>query len=264
MLGAQPSWLWGRRASCLSRKTLYQARRPVAHRQDACTPIRRHSPVFALIPFGVRRSVFDVLPSMGSQVHVLAVVHRRKVEITDAEVELLHGGLEACIRDPTGLRSAQVVLHMAAVTHTDNPSEYFQVNTELTKRLLSVCDPHQHFVYVSTICAHPDGGRLRTLQMVGRRSGRGSGLGYTVIRPAEIYGSRDDEGIDALIALARKVRIMPDFRYGGSIKYAPINAQEAAQFIAEATICRRRKGQTYTLCAGRSCTAREMAPVASG
>ena len=72
-------------------------------------------------------------------------------------------------------------------------------------------------------------------------------------------GSKGDEGIDALIALARKLHILPDFRHSGSIEYAPISAQEAACFIAEATVCRRYTGKTYTLCADHSCIAPEMA-----
>ena len=187
------------------------------------------------------------------------MVHRHNVEIPDAEIELLHGGLEETVRNPRALQRAQVVLHMAAVTHAEDPAEYFHVNAELTKQLVSACSASQHFIYVSTICAHPDGGAYGRSKWLAEEAIRGSRLDYTIIRPSEIYGSRDGEGIDALIAVARKVRILPDFRYGGSIKYAPISMQEAAHFIAEATICRRQTGQTYTLCADRLCSAPEMA-----
>jgi uncharacterized protein YbjT (DUF2867 family) len=200
-----------------------------------------------------------VLRRLMSHLHVLAVVHRHNVEIPDAEIELLHGGLEETVRNPRALQRAQVVLHMAAVTHADEPAEYLRVNAELTKQLVSACKSSQHFIYVSTICAHPDGGAYGRSKWLAEEAIRGSRLDYTIIRPSEIYGSRDGEGIDALIALARKVRILPDFRYGGSVKYAPISVQDAAQFIAEATICRRHAGRTYTLCAERSCAAPEMA-----
>ena len=200
-----------------------------------------------------------VLRRLISHFHVLAVVHRHKVEIPDAEIELLHGGLEETVRNPRALQKAQVVLHMAAVTHAEDPAEYFHVNAELTKQLVSACSASQHFIYVSTICAHPNGGAYGRSKWLAEEAIRGSRLDYTIIRPSEIYGSRDGEGIDALIAVARKVRILPDFRYGGSIKYAPISMQEAAHFIAEATICRRQTGQTYTLCADRLFSAPEMA-----
>jgi nucleoside-diphosphate-sugar epimerase len=200
-----------------------------------------------------------VLRRLTSHFHVLAVVHRHNVEIPDAEIELLRGGLEETVRDPKPLQRAQVVLHMAAVTHADDPAEYFHVNTELTKQLMSACSASQHFIYVSTICAHPDGGAYGRSKWLAEEAIRGSRLDYTIIRPSEIYGSKGAEGIDALIAVARKVRILPDFRCGGSIQYAPISAQEAADFIAEAAIYRRETGQTYTLCADRLYTAPEMA-----
>jgi nucleoside-diphosphate-sugar epimerase len=200
-----------------------------------------------------------VLRRLTSHFHVLAVVHRHNVEIPDAEIELLRGGLEETVRNPKPLQRAQVVLHMAAVTHADDPAEYFHVNTELTKQLMSACSASQHFIYVSTICAHPDGGAYGRSKWLAEEAIRGSRLDYTIIRPSEIYGSKDAEGIDALIAVARKVRILPDFRCGGSIQYAPISAQEAADFIAKAAIYRRETGQTYTLCADRLYTAPEMA-----
>jgi uncharacterized protein YbjT (DUF2867 family) len=200
-----------------------------------------------------------VLRRLTSHFHVLAVVHRHNVEVPDAEIELVRGGLEETVRNPQTLHRAQVVLHMAAVTHADDPAEYFHVNAELTKQLVSACSASQHFIYVSTICAHRDGGAYGYSKWLAEEAIRGSGLDYTIIRPSEIYGAKNTEGIDALIAVARKVRILPDFRYGGSIKYAPISAQEAADFIAEAAIYRRETGQTYTLCADRSYTAPEMA-----
>ena len=156
-----------------------------------------------------------VLRRLMSHFHVLAVVHRHNLEIPDAEIELLHGGLEETVRHPQALQRAQVVLHMAAVTHADEPAEYFRVNAGLTKQLVSACSPSQHFIYVSTICAHPNGGAYGRSKWLAEEAIRGSRLDYTIIRPSEIYGSTDGEGIDALIALARKVRILPDFRYGG-------------------------------------------------
>jgi len=200
-----------------------------------------------------------VLRRLMSRMRIIAVVHRRKIDLPGAEMELLHGGLEETIRNPIALKRAQVILHMAAVTHSDNPAEYFRVNAELTKQLVSSCDPSQHFVYVSTICAHSAGGVYGQSKWLAEETVRNSGLDYTIIRPAEIYGSSDGEGIDALIALARKVHILPDFRHGGSIEYAPVSVRETAYFIAEATVYHRYSGKMYTLCADRSCAATEMA-----
>ena len=50
-----------------------------------------------------------VLRRLMSHFHILAVVHRHNLEIPDAEIELLHGGLNQAIRNPTALRKAQIV-----------------------------------------------------------------------------------------------------------------------------------------------------------
>src|SRR5438094_10371847 len=94
-----------------------------------------------------------VLRKLTSHFHVLAVAHRHNVEIPDAEIELLHGGLEETVRNPWALQRAQVVLHMAAVTHGANPAEYFHANGAFTTRLASGCSASQHVIYVSTLCA---------------------------------------------------------------------------------------------------------------
>src|SRR5262249_38860212 len=47
--GAQPSWLWGRRAACLPRKTVNQARRPVA--PQARKPVLHRRLLTRLLPF---------------------------------------------------------------------------------------------------------------------------------------------------------------------------------------------------------------------
>ena len=195
------------------------------------------------------------LRRLSSRAKIVAVIHRRSFAIPGVKIDLLNGGLEEAVRDPTALHKAELVLHMAGVTHADDPSEYLRVNLELTKRLLSACRPHQHLVYVSTICAHPDGGDYGRSKWLAEEAIRNSGLNFTIIRPAEIYGSKNREGIDALITFARKTHIMPDFRCHGSVKYAPISVPEAADFIAEATICRRHAGQTYVLCADHPCAA---------
>jgi nucleoside-diphosphate-sugar epimerase len=200
-----------------------------------------------------------VLCRLASRAHIMAVVHRRSVEVPEADIELLRGGLEETVRERAAVQKAQTILHMAAVTHVDDALEYFRVNVEMTKQLLSVCNPQQHFVFVSTICAHPDGGAYGRSKWLAEEAIRNSGLTYTIVRPAEIYRSKSGEGIDALLRLARKLHILPDFRWRGSITYAPISVDEAAQFIAQVTMEHRSTGETYTVCAERPCTVPEMA-----
>ena len=121
--------------------------------------------------------------------------------------------------------AAQVIVHLAAVTHTNDEKQYFFVNTELTKRLLAVCRPGQRFIFVSSQSAHPDGGAYAHSKWLAEAAVRTSGLDFTIIRLAQVYGSKSGEGIDGLIAFARRTHLLPDIRHHGSAAYAPIAAE---------------------------------------
>jgi len=58
------------------------------------------------------------------------------------------------------LSSCDVVLHGAAVTHTINEQEYYEVNLEGTKKLLSLFEPNAEvrFIFISSRTASEESG----------------------------------------------------------------------------------------------------------
>ena len=84
-------------------------------------------------------------------------------------------------------RDAEVILHLAGLSHSDIPKQYDDVNTEGTRCLLGVCAPNAFFVYLSTRCAHPDGGDYALSKLRAEQAVKSSGLRYAVVRPAEVY-----------------------------------------------------------------------------
>jgi len=200
-----------------------------------------------------------VLAALSPHFQLLVAAHRRPVRVPEVETELLPDGLERCREYAARIQTAQVVLHLAAATHTSERAEYFHVNTELTKRLLSVCRTGQHFIYVSSQSAHPEGGVYGYSKWLAEEAVRASGLDYTIVRLAEVYGSKDDQGIDLLIAFARRTRLLIDFRNPTSVRYAPIALDEAAEFVTKIVLQPAWARRNYTLCADHSCTALDMA-----
>ena len=155
-------------------------------------------------------------------------------------------------------RDAEVILHLAGLSHSDIPKQYDDVNTEGTRCLLGVCAPNAFFVYLSTRCAHPDGGDYALSKLRAEQAVMSSGLRYAVVRPAEVYGTKEGEGIDRLIQLALRYRVVLDFRQHGAAAYAPISADEVVCFLVEAVEHQRRNKSVYTLCAENSWTANDI------
>ena len=201
------------------------------------------------------RVIQELLPEF----RITAASHRRPLAFPPGEVRVLENGLERCLDFADEIRAADIILHMAAVTHTEDESIYLSVNHELTCRLLQVCRPSQHFVYVSSLCAHPDGGAYGRSKWLAEEAIRSSGINYTIIRPSEVYGSKAGEGIDALIALARKAHLMVDFRSDGPVGYSPVSLDETVEFIVKATRRPVSTRVTYTLCNDEKYTGAQIA-----
>lgn len=201
----------------------------------------------------------QVIGLMSGRAQLSALVHKRPIDLPGVELQRVEGSLDRIELHADAIRAADIVLHMAAITHADDPARYTALNVDATRRLASILHPGQRIVFVSSICAHPEAGAYGVSKLEAEDAIKSSTASWTIIRPAEIYGSKSGEGIDALVNMARRFRLIPDFRSHGSIAYAPISLDEAAAFIAAATLDAKPGSHTYTLCAGRSVTARDIA-----
>ncbi len=190
---------------------------------------------------------------------ILATVHRRPVDARGGRVELLPDGLERPQEYAARIGEADVIVHLAAVTHSDDVSRYEHVNHVLTRRLLAAGRPGQRLVYMSTLCADPGAGAYGASKWRAEQAVRGSGLDWAIVRPAEIYGSKAGEGIDALLDIAQRWRIVVDFRDAGPVRYAPVSAKRVTQFLLDVVNRFARPRAVYILCADRPCTATDMA-----
>jgi nucleoside-diphosphate-sugar epimerase len=190
---------------------------------------------------------------------IIATSHRQAVDAMGGRVEVLADGLERCREHAARIQAADVVVHLAAVTHSDDPARYDQVNHLLTRRLLEVLRPGQRLVYMSTVCADLKGGAYGASKWRAEEAVRASGLGWVIVRPAEVYGSKSGEGLDALLSLARRFGLVVDFRDPGPVRYAPVSAASVTDFLVSLVGRVVRPGAVYTLCADRPCTARDIA-----
>jgi nucleoside-diphosphate-sugar epimerase len=202
-----------------------------------------------------QRLIDSLLPAH----RLMATVHHTPVNARGGRVELLAGGLERCADHAAKIAAADVIVHLAAQTHSRDASHFEHVNHTLTQRLLGVVRPGQRLIFMSTICAHPEGGAYGVSKLRAEEAVRASDLDWAIVRPAEIYGLDAGEGIDHLITFARRIGLVPDFREGVSVRYAPVAAARVVGFLVEMVGRFARSRATYTLCAERTCTAGDIA-----
>src|SRR5919106_2078954 len=105
-----------------------------------------------------------------------------------------------------------MVIHFAGVTHASDEQQYRKVNLEGTVRLAEAARANgcRRFVYISTRCATRGSGAYGESKLAAEQAlQKLDWESLLIIRPAEIYGGGSNEGIDRMLATARKWRVVP-------------------------------------------------------
>jgi nucleoside-diphosphate-sugar epimerase len=113
------------------------------------------------------------------------------------------------------------VLHLAALTHSNQAWRYEQVNAGGTENLLAAARKAgvQRFIHVSTRAIAPTGGAYSLSKLRAEGLVLSSGIPCTILRPAEVYGA-GGEGLSAVIARVRQGKWVPVI--SGHYRLAPV------------------------------------------
>jgi len=218
----------------------------------------------------------------GAEVVVLGLRERPEEQANAAllerqGVEVLAGSItdEALCRQ--AVRGATHVFHLAvAMREGGKRDEFFEsVNLEGTRRLLEVCAAEgvQRFVYCSTIGIYghrapgvttedtplaPGNIYERTkvaAEALVREFGTGRGLPYVILRPADVYGPRDQRLLKLFVGVSRGR--FPLFGRGDGRRHM-IYVDDVVSGFFQACERDEALGQGLILAGPRPCTLREL------
>jgi nucleoside-diphosphate-sugar epimerase len=162
------------------------------------------------------------------------VLHRRAALDVPAGWETVRADLA----EPPSLAGVcdgcDAVLHLAALTHSNDASRYERVNAAGTRHLLAVARQAGigRFVHVSTRAIDPGGGAYSRSKLHAEEAVRESGLPWTILRPAEVYGA-GGEGLSAVIERARRGRWIPVVG-DGRHRLAPVFVDDVVEGLCAA------------------------------
>jgi nucleoside-diphosphate-sugar epimerase len=136
------------------------------------------------------------------------------------------------------------VIHFAGVTHAHDERRYWDVNWRGTLRLAELARARgcRRFVYVSTRCATEGSGAYGESKLAAER-----GLlsldwqSLLILRPSEVYGAGGREGVDKLLELARRARVVPLLWGHVGLEFAPLRADDFVEAVS-ALLSERREG----------------------
>lgn len=162
--------------------------------------------------------------------------HRKDIPITDPRLHVIDLDLESDLSRTLSRAHFDMVVHFAGATHAADEQQYWKVNLEGTVRLAEAVRKNgcRRFVYISTRCATPGSGAYGESKLAAEQElQKLAWESLLIIRPAEIYGGGSNEGIDRMLAVARRWRIVPALFGHSKLLFAPMHVDDFCKVAAE-------------------------------
>jgi len=183
----------------------------------------------------VGRCVLERLLESTGDVEVWCSRHRSDVA-ANARVHVIDLDLAAQFDEQSLPDMIDVTIHFAGVTHAHDRESYWKINHLGTMRLAECVRARgcRRFVYISTRCAtHGAGAYAESKLAAENELKKFDWESLLMIRPSEIYGARGSEGVDKLIALARRWHLSLWLFGNSRISFAPVHIDDFAGIAAD-------------------------------
>jgi len=180
------------------------------------------------------------------KINIRVLEHRSLVQAPDCE--RVSGGLDYLESLMAATSGIDTVIHLAALTHSPDSEDYFRVNAQGTKNLISACARNKitRFVYMSSGAAHPEGGAYSESKLAAEQYVEKSGLPWTILRPREVYWTGGKEGINRLIRWVQKWPVIPVIG-NGRYSMSPVFIDDVISATMEAVFETGASGNRYDL-----------------
>jgi nucleoside-diphosphate-sugar epimerase len=173
---------------------------------------------------------------LNSELELWCGRHRKDIPLSDPRLHMIDLDLESDLSKTLSRTHFDMVIHFAGVTHTSDEEQYWNVNLQGTVRLAEAAREHgcRRFVYISTRCATHGSGAYGESKLAAEQAlQKFDWTSLLILRPAEIYGSESDEGIDRMLATARRWRIIPALFGHSNLLFAPMHVDDFSRLAAE-------------------------------
>ena len=178
--------------------------------------------------------------------HLIVLTRRKPAQLSANNVNYIVGDLTDPETYAFVFKKEQIdaVIHMAAVTHTNEGALYYRINTQGTEMLVNLAEHSgsKRFIFMSTRAVAVDGGDYSNSKRLAEEAVMKSSLDWVILRPAEIYGLSKGEAIGRLLSLIEKYPVIPVVG-GGSCTFAPVHVDDVIEAIVrllERQTCRRK------------------------
>jgi len=190
---------------------------------------------------------------------VLLLARGTRAAGTTAGVEVVPCDVAAAPVPLEQLRGSAALVNLVGIKREEGTQNFVRVHVDATRHLLAAAKALglRRFVHVSVAGSRPDAmSGYHHTKWQAEELVRASGLNFTILKPAVIYGPGDDM-VTHLVKMIRFVPIFPVVGKGDSI-LQPIHVRDVALAVVRALDRDQAVGQTYDIVGPKRMTLREV------
>ena len=179
--------------------------------------------------------------------------------VSNENCEVFKGDLQDIDNLVNACAGVDIVIHLAALTHSSSSKSYFNINVVGTENLLAACQKNKvkRFIFVSSSAASEKGGEYGVSKLRGEEKVKRSSLDWVILRPSEIYGPNMEEGIGKLISWIKKFPVIPVIG-DGSYFLSPVYVDDIINIMVEIIKDNLFIKETLNLCGPEKMTMNEL------
>ena len=183
----------------------------------------------------------------------LAILSRSKSKFKETEnLKIKIGNLDDFNSLDKALKNIDVIIHLAGITHTNKTKKYFQINAIGTKNLLRAAKKNsvKKFIFISSRAASETGGTYAYSKFLAEQMVKKYKHDWIILKPAEIYGAKNDEAIQKLINKIKNSYFIP-VPGKGEFELNPVFVDDVVMVIIN-SIQTKKNNTSYILAGANS------------
>lgn len=169
--------------------------------------------------------------------------------ITNPKIKLIKGDLKDIDSTKKIMKGCSIIIHAAAVTHSFNEREYFDINLEATKELIDLANQFKikKFIFISSNTAGEDSGAYGKTKFLAEKYIETNFKSWLIFRPSEVYGGNKKESIEKFISGNINNPFAP---YPADVpsKLYPVHLEDVAEIIYKTIFEEEIINEKITIC----------------
>lgn len=204
----------------------------------------------------------ELLEKLSQSHDITVLAYSKKFDIPkEKNIKIIYGGLENINDWKSNLLDVNIIIHLAAITHTKNIPLYKKINSIGTLELALAAKYYnaEHFIFVSSRAVGLCCGEYGESKELAEQYLKNSGLPYTILRVGEAYdGSfNTKEGLGNIAALIDKSFAIP-YLASKNVTLSPIHKDDVKNAILSVINNTKTLFKTYTLCGPENLSFKEI------